>query len=73
MGSSLLLGFYKSNHTIALWDIGTLATERDEKGTKKLRQKSYKHQPERGGIRWSSGLSPREATTTIRGIGGNLR
>jgi hypothetical protein len=64
LGSSLLLGFYKSNHTIALWDIGTLSTERDEKGTRKLRQKSYKHQPERGEIRRSSGLSPPGATVT---------
>jgi hypothetical protein len=34
-----------SDHTIILWDIGTLVTERDKKGTRKLRLWSYKHQP----------------------------
>jgi hypothetical protein len=45
------------------WDIKTLATERDVKGARKLQLRSYKHQSERGGIRWSSGLSPPRATT----------
>jgi hypothetical protein len=55
------------------WDIGTLAAKRDEKGARKLQQRSYKHQSERGGIRRPSGLSPPGATTNYRGIGCNSR
>jgi hypothetical protein len=62
-----------SDHTITLWDIRTLAVERDEKEARKLRLRSCKHQPERGGIRRPSGLSPPRATTTIREMGCHLR
>jgi hypothetical protein len=34
-----------SDHTIILWDIRKLVTGRDNKGTRKLRLWSYKHQP----------------------------
>jgi hypothetical protein len=38
------MGRYSDN-TITLWDIRTLVIERDDKGTRKLRLWSYKHQP----------------------------
>jgi hypothetical protein len=54
--SEILLGYL-------YWGIRTLAMERDVKGARKLKLRSYKHKSERGGIRRPSGLSPPGATT----------